>query len=173
MMRARAARLDEIGSFPVEPAYAGRCVGDNGGERLVDLVSDRGAQLSQGRHARNMSELRLRPLQFSLGPLALEDETIDQNRNRQESGDRRGALHVVRPETQKRRSEEVGQKPSGDDAKNSRSNEFARQGKRDDEHKISEGCNMDILSEPDANKGHQNQTDGVSEKALLGFARLG
>jgi len=159
-----AARLDKIGSFAVKPSYTCRGVGDESREGLVHLVSDRGAELAQGCHARNMREFRLRLLQFRLGALALVDESVDQNRNRQESGDRRGALDVIRLETQQRRREEVDQKTGGDDAKKGRSNEIARQGKRHDEDEISEGSDMDILPEPDANNGHQNQTDGVSEK---------
>ena len=43
----RAARLFQVRRVAVEPALAGRGVGDNGGQRLVHLMGDRGGELAQ------------------------------------------------------------------------------------------------------------------------------
>jgi len=55
----RAARCVQVGSFAAEPAQTGLGVGDDGGERLVDFMGDRGGQLTQGCHARDMRQLHL------------------------------------------------------------------------------------------------------------------
>ena len=53
----RAARLAEVGDLARQPAQAGLAVGDDGGQRLVDLMGDRGRELAQGGDARHMGEL--------------------------------------------------------------------------------------------------------------------
>ena len=62
----RAARLADVGHGAPEPAQAGLAVGDDGGQRLVDLMGDRGGELAQGGDARDMGELALGALQAVL-----------------------------------------------------------------------------------------------------------
>ena len=69
MLRASS----EVGRVAVEPALAGGGVGDNGGQRLVHLMGDRGGELPQSRHARHMRKFRLRLMQLLLGVLARGD----------------------------------------------------------------------------------------------------
>jgi hypothetical protein len=52
---------------------AGVGIGDDGGQGLVDLVRDRGGELAEGRHARDVGELGAGLVQGRLGPLALGD----------------------------------------------------------------------------------------------------
>src|SRR5258708_22996089 len=56
----RAARCVHVGSSAAEPAQTGLGVGDDGGERLVHFVGDRGRQFAQGYYARYVCELHLR-----------------------------------------------------------------------------------------------------------------
>src|SRR6202035_4188987 len=56
----RAARRVQVGSSTVEPTQTGFRVGADACKRLVDFVGDRSGQLSQRRHARDVSEFRLR-----------------------------------------------------------------------------------------------------------------
>ena len=70
-----AARRDELGPIPSRvneltlPVQTGVGVGDDGRQRLVDLMGDRGRELAHRRHAGDVRELRLRLLQRFLGPL--------------------------------------------------------------------------------------------------------
>ena len=47
----------EIGLFPIQPVQTGRAICRDAGERLVDIMGDRGHQLAQGRQPRGMGEL--------------------------------------------------------------------------------------------------------------------
>src|SRR5260370_13514530 len=72
-----ATRFVQVGSFAVEPAQASLGVGDDGGERLVYFMGDRCGQLAQGRRACGMGEICLRFAKSLLGPIALDDETVE------------------------------------------------------------------------------------------------
>ena len=65
--RDRLPRRIKIGRVPAQPAQAGIAAGGDGGQRLVDLMRDRGGQLAQGRQAGRMREVRLRLMQAFLG----------------------------------------------------------------------------------------------------------
>ena len=67
------ARLLDLRRLAVQPPQAGLTIGDDAGKRLVDLVRDRGGQLAERRHARDVRKLRLRLLQRLPGPLPLRD----------------------------------------------------------------------------------------------------
>ena len=69
----RAARFLQVGRVAVEPAQAGCGVGDDGGQRLVHLMGDRGGELPERRHARDMRKFRLRLMQLLFGSLARRD----------------------------------------------------------------------------------------------------
>ena len=69
----RAARLVQVGRVAVEPALTGCGVGDDGGQRLVHLMGDRGGEFPQCRHARNMRKFRLRLMQSFFGSLSRGD----------------------------------------------------------------------------------------------------
>ena len=56
----RRPRLVEIGRIGGQPAHAGIAVGDHRGERLIDLVRDRGGEFAQRGHTADMRELRAR-----------------------------------------------------------------------------------------------------------------
>ena len=61
IMRLTASRASSrSGRLAAEPAQAGIAVGDDAGERLIDFVGDRGRQLSQRHHPRDVREFRLR-----------------------------------------------------------------------------------------------------------------
>src|SRR5437762_631350 len=64
-------RLIEVRSGPGKPGLAGVAVGHDGGERLVDFVSDGCRQFSHRHDARNMSQFRLRLPQGVFGLLVL------------------------------------------------------------------------------------------------------
>ena len=63
----RFAYFGEIRFGATEPMQSHFCVHRNGGERLIELMGDRGSQLSQHRHARRVREIRLNVLQHLLG----------------------------------------------------------------------------------------------------------
>ena len=67
----RVLRLGHLGRGPVEPAQRGVAVGDHRGERLVDLVRDRGGKLAHGGQPRDALELGLRHRDRGLGTDAL------------------------------------------------------------------------------------------------------
>ena len=67
------ARFAQVGSFAIEPAQASRGIGDDGGERLVHFVRDRGCQLAQGCDARGVRDLGLSIKQFLSGPFGRGD----------------------------------------------------------------------------------------------------
>jgi hypothetical protein len=74
----RAARRVHVGSSAAEPAQTGLGVGDDGGERLVHFMGDRGHQLAHRRDAVGVREFQLRLTvsllvfaSFCLNPLAL------------------------------------------------------------------------------------------------------
>src|SRR3954447_6618045 len=52
-----AAHLVQVRHVAREPAQAGAAIGDDGGERLIDLMRDRSRQLSQARDTSHMREL--------------------------------------------------------------------------------------------------------------------
>src|SRR5688500_13900638 len=58
-----------------EPAQTSVCVVDDGVERLIDLMGDRGSHLPQSCHARNMGQLHLRVVQRSFRALAFDELT--------------------------------------------------------------------------------------------------
>src|ERR1700686_4477953 len=66
-----AARFVQVGSCPVKPAQAGRRGIDDGSERLIHFMGDRGSQLAQGCYPPDMGQVRLRVAQCSLDVLAL------------------------------------------------------------------------------------------------------
>ena len=51
------ARFREIGLLVIEPAQACLGVDSDGAQRLIDLVSDRGGQLTQAAHARDVRKV--------------------------------------------------------------------------------------------------------------------
>ena len=57
------ARLLEVGRLGREPMHAGASICDCRGDRLFDLMGDRGGQCSHRRHTRDVCQLRLRLLQ--------------------------------------------------------------------------------------------------------------
>src|ERR1700693_5468706 len=63
----RAARGVQVGSLAVEPPQTGLAVGDDGGERLVHFMRDRGRQFAQGCYAHDMRQVRLRVAQRLFG----------------------------------------------------------------------------------------------------------
>ena len=67
------SRLVEIRSVIRKPAQTGMAVGDHGGERLIDLVSDRCRELAHRRQPCHPCKIRLRVAQRFLAPLALGD----------------------------------------------------------------------------------------------------
>ena len=67
------ARLVEVGRVARQPAQAGVAVSGDPGERLVDLVGNRGGQLAHGHHTRDVSQFRLYVVQRIFGPLALDE----------------------------------------------------------------------------------------------------
>ena len=62
----RLPNLLRIGWLHIEPAQSGLCVGDHRGDRLIDLMGDRGRQLPHGRDAIGVRER----LSFFLRPPA-------------------------------------------------------------------------------------------------------
>ena len=67
----------EVGTRGRQPVEGGIGIGDDGGQGLVDLVSDRRGQLAQRGHAGDVRELRLRFLQGFLGLDVLGDIAAD------------------------------------------------------------------------------------------------
>jgi hypothetical protein len=65
--------LVEIGLLPIQPVQTRRAVRRDAGERLVDLVGDRGCHLAQGRQPRGMGKLRLGDSQRLFRALAFGD----------------------------------------------------------------------------------------------------
>src|SRR5262249_60332286 len=63
----QGATLDDVRFGAVEPANRRFGVGDDGGKRLVELVSDGGGQFPEGRDARRGSKVRLQVLKPLLG----------------------------------------------------------------------------------------------------------
>ncbi len=63
----RGVRFLHVGRFPIEPAQACFGVEHDGTERLIDLVSDRGSQLTQAGHARRVSKVSPGFVQLALG----------------------------------------------------------------------------------------------------------
>src|ERR1700738_955810 len=69
----RLTRFLEFGRVPLKPAQPGAPLTHDGGERLIDLVCDRGGELAHGREPCSAGELRLRISQRLLGMPALGD----------------------------------------------------------------------------------------------------
>src|SRR5215468_11312417 len=67
----RLPRLIQVRHGPREPTQTGVGIGHDGGERLVDLVSNRGRQLSHRHDPCDASRVRLRLVQGLFGALAL------------------------------------------------------------------------------------------------------
>ena len=78
----RAARLVEVGRLDGRATQAGLAVGDDGRQRLIDFVRDRGGKLAERRHARDMRELRLRLVQRFFGPLGAAVTSVTAPTNR-------------------------------------------------------------------------------------------
>ena len=64
--RVRFAHLRYVGHRPVESAQPGFAIRSDSGERLVQLVGNRGSQLAQHRDARGVRKVRLQSLQHFL-----------------------------------------------------------------------------------------------------------
>jgi len=65
-----AARCVQVRSSAVEPAQTGLGVGDDGGERLVHFMGDRGCNFPERRDARYVCEIRLRLTKRFFGALS-------------------------------------------------------------------------------------------------------
>src|SRR5262249_53757559 len=65
------AGLVEVRTVPLQPPQASRAVGDDRGERLRDFMGDRGRQLAQRHHPRDVGQLHLGLVQRLFGALAL------------------------------------------------------------------------------------------------------
>jgi hypothetical protein len=63
----RPPHLPQAWGLACEPAQTGIAIVDDGGERLVHLMGNRGRQLSQGHHARDVCQFRLGRVQRLFG----------------------------------------------------------------------------------------------------------
>ena len=68
-----ATHIIQIGCFTTEKSKAGLAIGDDRGERLIDLMRNRRADLSQSGDAAGMREVGLRGVQCFLRPPRLRD----------------------------------------------------------------------------------------------------
>src|SRR4029453_19102323 len=71
--------LEEIGRRRLQEAQAGLRVGENPGQRLVQLVSQGGSQFAHRRAPREVRQFLAAPLRFELGTLALGDVGMRDN----------------------------------------------------------------------------------------------
>jgi hypothetical protein len=77
----RFAGFGEVRRIPRQPAQAGVGISDYCGQRLIDFVRDRGGQLSERGHPRDVGPFRLRFEQRFFGPLAAERLMARRNEN--------------------------------------------------------------------------------------------
>ena len=66
-------RIAHRGLLALQPAHAGRSVGEDGGQRLIDLVGDGRRQLAKNRRLRGTLQFAARGMQFGLGTAPLAD----------------------------------------------------------------------------------------------------
>ena len=90
------AELLDVRCGPVEHASGGLRVGHDGGERLIQLVSQRGGHLADRRHAGHVRQFLPAALRFHLGPAEFGNIRADDHRASLRSIQRHGRVRPPR-----------------------------------------------------------------------------